>query len=363
MKRVGLVMIVKNEEAVIERALLSAKPFISTYVIVDTGSTDRTKEIIQQTLSDISGTLIDRPWISFGHNRSEALGLCDGQMEWAIMLDADDTLAGAVPPPDLWNQSVDGMMMKIQHGTITHRRIQIFRTGIGWVYEGAVHEYPRCSSKEKAVVAALPTETYMETRCEGSRSKDPEKYIKDAQILEVALLKSPTDHRTLFYLAQSYRDGGQLDAARRAYQRYVDMSGGWEQERYISLVNLINLTESQEEKLRLTWAAIELCPKRLEAPYYYLQGRRKAGLPTTQQSYAIAAVIENRKPGPMDLFVTSAIYEWGMDDELGIAAFATGRFRESYEASMRCAIHAPEQSMKENALKNAKAAYSIQSSN
>jgi glycosyltransferase involved in cell wall biosynthesis len=42
---VGLVMIVKNEEAVLERALRSALPFISTYVIVDTGSTDSTKDI------------------------------------------------------------------------------------------------------------------------------------------------------------------------------------------------------------------------------------------------------------------------------------------------------------------------------
>jgi hypothetical protein len=37
MPTVGLVMIVKNEAAVIERALLSAKPFISTWLIVDTG--------------------------------------------------------------------------------------------------------------------------------------------------------------------------------------------------------------------------------------------------------------------------------------------------------------------------------------
>ena len=358
-KTVGLVMIIKNEEAVIERALLSAKPFISTYVIVDTGSTDRTKEIIQRVMSDISGQLIDRPWISFGHNRSEALALCDKQMDWAIMLDADDSLEGEVPPSDLWNQPIDGIMMKLHHGSIVHNRTQIFRTGIGWVYEGIVHEYPRCTTKENAAIAVLPPNTYMVTRCEGSRSKDPEKYLKDAQLLEVALLKSPSDHRTLFYLAQSYRDAGQTDVARRIYQRYIDISGGWPQERYISLVNLINLTENQEEKLRLTWIAIELCPNRLEAPYFYLQGRRKAGLPATQQSYAIADIIQNRKPDSMDLFVTSAIYDWGMDDELGIAAFATGRFRESYEASMRCVLHAPEQTMKDNALKNAKAAFDL----
>jgi len=352
-------MIVKNEEAVIERALLSAKPFISTYVIVDTGSTDRTKEIIRTTMADLSGQLLDRPWISFGHNRSESLALCDGQMDWAIMLDADDNLAGTVPPDSVWkNSEVDAFMLRIHHGPIVHQRTQIFRTGVGWAYEGVVHEYPVCKSKEKATIAILPPETYMMTRCEGSRSSDPDKYLKDALLLETELLKKPTDHRTLFYLAQSYRDAGQPTTARRYYQRNIDISGGWDQERYISMVNLITLAETQEEKLRLTWTAIELCPDRLEAQHAYLRQRRALGLPPTQQCYAIAAISATRKPGHAHLFSTPSVYDWGMDEELAIFAFAVRRYRESYDASMRCVLNAPEQPMREKALANAKAAYS-----
>jgi glycosyltransferase involved in cell wall biosynthesis len=212
--KVGLVMIVKDEEAVIERALLSAKPFISTYVIVDTGSTDHTKEIIASVMSDMSGAVIDRPWVSFGHNRSEALALCDGKMDWAIMFDADDSLAGTVPPPSVWQTEVDGFTLTCIHSSVRHQRTQIFKTGISWAYEGAVHEYAMCRSKT-AVLAALPPETYLITRCEGSRSKDPEKYLKDAYLLEKELLRKPDDHRTLFYLAQSYRDAGRNEEARR----------------------------------------------------------------------------------------------------------------------------------------------------
>lgn len=357
MSRVGLVMIVKDEEAIIERALQSAKPFISTYVIVDTGSTDRTKETIQRVLADISGQLFDRPWISFGHNRSEALALCDGQMDWAIMMDADDSLAGVVPPADTWkNDALDGFMIRLLHSSIEHQRTQIFRTGIGWSYEGSVHEYPVCKSKGFATVGILPANTYMITRCEGSRSKDPDKYLKDAQLLEAAHLADPTDHRTLFYLAQSYRDAGHLEAAVRYYQRNIDLSGGWDQERYLSLVNLIHLVDSHDEKLRLTWAAIELCPDRLEAPYTYLHQRRMLKLPYTQQAFAIASVVRNRTTSTMNLFTTPSIYTWGMDDELAVVAFATKHYRESYDASIRCMINAPEASMRENALTNARAA-------
>jgi len=357
--KVGLVMIVKDEEAVIERALLSAKLFISTYVIVDTGSTDRTKEIITATMSGIPGLLVDRPWVSFGHNRSEALKLCDGRMDWAIMLDADDNLAGAVPPTSIWQTRADAFMILCLHGPVRHYRTQIFRTGADWYYEGAVHENPVCRSKKTATIAALPADTYAVTRCEGNRSKDPNKYIKDAQLLEAELLTKPNCPRTLFYIAQSYRDARNMEKARYYYKKRADISGGWEQETYMTLVYLILLTEDDDERRKLTWRAINLYPERLDAQYMYLNMRRSPpnNLEPTQESYAIAAFTKSRKFDETDLFVTPQIYNWGMDDELSIAAFKTSHFRESYEASMRCVMTAPDENMRGVALRNARAAY------
>ena len=51
--RLGLCMIVKNEEHVIERALRSVLPHVDTWVIIDTGSTDRTKELILNTTTTL----------------------------------------------------------------------------------------------------------------------------------------------------------------------------------------------------------------------------------------------------------------------------------------------------------------------
>ena len=42
---ISLCMIVKNEEINIERCLLSIKPAVHEMIVVDTGSTDRTKDI------------------------------------------------------------------------------------------------------------------------------------------------------------------------------------------------------------------------------------------------------------------------------------------------------------------------------
>ena len=353
--KVGLVMIVKNEEAVIQRALQSAKPFISTYLIVDTGSTDNTKKIIANIMSDVSGVVVDRPWVSFGHNRSEALALCDKRMDWAIMLDADDSLGGTVPPPSVWQTDIDAFMISCIHGTTRHQRTQIFRTGIGWAYEGPVHEYAVCRSKT-AVLAVLPPETHMIMRCEGSRSKNPKKYINDAQLLEKELSAKPDDHRTLFYLAQSYRDADMPEKAQQYYKKNIDISGGWEQERYMSLVNLIILEKDDNERRRLTWQAIGVCPERLDAQYTYLKMHRSADLVPTQETFAIASFTKGRKIEASDLSVTPYIYEMGMDDELAIVAFKTEHYREAYEASTRCMMVAPEP-MRSVALKNAQTAY------
>ena len=122
------------------------------------------------------------------------------------------------------------------------------------------------------------------------------------------------------------------------------------------LVNLIALTTDQQDQIDLAWRAVELCPWRIEAQFTLLQRRRVAGAPATQQSYALAAVTKNRTPRPDDLFATPAVYEWGMDDELAVVAFATGHYREAYDALMRCVLNAPTPEMQQNAMKNARAA-------
>jgi len=350
MTRVGLVMIVRDEEAVIQRALLSARPFITTWLIVDTGSTDRTREIVRETLADLSGELVERPWINFGHNRTEALRLCEGRMDWAIMLDADDNLAGTPPPATVWEMpDLDGIAIRIRHTNIWHQRIQIFRMGRGWVYRGVVHEYPECESTSAPKIGLLPAETFMETRCEGVRSRNPRKYLDDAELLEAELARSPTDARTLFYLAQSYRDAGRLADAARRYADYLDRGGGSEQERYIAILNLISLVDSPTTQLELAWRAIDLCPKRVEAPFTVLQKRRKQGLPVTAQVWALARAVENRVSDASWLFVNHAVYEWGMDLEVAMAATARGSHREAREAWGRVSVHAPTVEAREEA--------------
>ena len=352
--RVGLVMIVRDEEAVIQRALQSALPFVSTWLIVDTGSTDRTRDIIRETMAGLSGQLVERPWVNFGHNRTEALALCEGRMDWAIMLDADDNLEGVPPPPEIWQrEELDGIAIRIKHNDIWHQRVQAFRMGRGWVYKGVLHEYPACERVAQPVIGLLPRETYMVTRCEGVRSRNPRKYLDDAAVLEAELARNPGDARTLFYLAQSYRDAGLAAEASQNYARYLDGSGGTDQERYVAILSLMNLVAEPATKLALAWRAVDLCPQRVEAPFLILQTWRQRGWPVTAQVWALARAVENRRADVGWLFVNQSVYEWGFDNEIAVAAFARGCYRECYEASLRCAAWAPDEAMRMAARQNA----------
>ncbi|MEM5011161.1 glycosyltransferase [Niallia taxi] len=83
--RVSLCMIVKNEENVLERCLASVAHLVDEVIIVDTGSTDRTREIARKYTS----TIFSFEWINdFSAARNYAAKQATG--DWILVLDADE---------------------------------------------------------------------------------------------------------------------------------------------------------------------------------------------------------------------------------------------------------------------------------
>ena len=85
MATISLCMIVKNEEEVLGRCLDSAVSFADEIIIVDTGSTDRTKEIA----SEYTDQVYDFKWTDdFSAARNESFA--HATMDYCMWLDADD---------------------------------------------------------------------------------------------------------------------------------------------------------------------------------------------------------------------------------------------------------------------------------
>ncbi|WP_106496392.1 tetratricopeptide repeat-containing glycosyltransferase family 2 protein [Lentibacillus sp. Marseille-P4043] len=82
---ISLCMIVKNEKKVIERCLSSITHLVDEVVVVDTGSTDNTKELVSKYTSKI----YDFEWVDdFSIARNYAASKASG--EWILVLDADE---------------------------------------------------------------------------------------------------------------------------------------------------------------------------------------------------------------------------------------------------------------------------------
>ena len=264
-QKICLNMIVKNEAPVIRRCLDSVRPIIDYWVIVDTGSTDRTQEIIREHLSDLPGELHERPWRDFAHNRSEALELARGKGDYTLIIDADDTLEIS-PDTALPALSADSYTIEIRDVTIVYSRTQLVRSALPWHYEGVLHEYITCDG---AGPCGYLSGIRMRRNHDGARRKDPETYRRDAAILEAAL-KTETNKfllsRYRFYLAQSYRDCRELEKALENYLIRSEL-GFWQEEVFISLYAAAQLKQELGGPT-----------KRLSTHTFALRRRRRNGL-------------------------------------------------------------------------------------
>lgn len=332
-------MIVKNETHIIKECLDSLYDQIDYWVIVDTGSTDGTQELIKQYFAEkgIPGELHERPWVSFGHNRSEALELCNGKTDYIFMIDADDYVEGKLPKHFIGaNPDVEGYAVLMGRMEFGWWRTQIFKANTGWKYFGVLHEYPSIDGKTPKI-QKLEGEYRVVARTLGARNKDIdpiEKYKRDAELLEKALIDEPGNVRYQFYLGQSYFDSQQWEKAEQAYTTRVGM-GGWPEEIYYSIYR-IGMCRALQNK---PWTEIQQAfldafnarPVRAEPLYQIARIYRMNGKPALGYIFArMAAEI----PYPKDdiLFIDNDVYRFGILDEIGSCAYYAGKVQEGYNA-------------------------------
>jgi hypothetical protein len=328
-------MIVKNEAAVIERCLDSVRSVIDRWVIVDTGSTDGTQDIIRRHLRDRPGELHERPWRDFAHNRSEALELARGIGDYTLIIDADDTLEMA-PGVTLPPLSADSYTITINHNDIVYRRPQLMRSSLPWRYEGVLHEYVTCDG---AGPAGQLSGIAIRLNPDGARRKDPQTYRRDAAILETALQTETNPFliaRYRFYLAQSYRDCGRPEKAMASYLVRAEL-GFWQEEVFISLYGAAKLMEQlaypEQQVIAAYLRAADAQPTRIESLY---RASRFCRLKERyEEGYQIAKRGLNTPMPSGALFVEPKIYQTGLLDEFSVNAYWSGHNWDCLSASLK----------------------------
>ncbi len=357
-KTICLNMIVKNESAIIERCLNSLVNQIDYWVIVDTGSTDNTPMIIKNFMMkhNVPGELIERPWVNFSHNRTEALELAENKADYVLLCDADMVLEVI---DSNWKDKLTGNSSYLviqKNNTLRYQNVRLINGRLKgndrFRYFGATHEY--CESINGLDMPMLLAGIeFFDYKDGGSKS---DKFTRDIKLLtdEINRLNSIDDsldmdkqqlieegilqrknhliQRCTFYLAQSWRDLDEYEKALETYEERVKL-GGWEEEVYYSLLQIALLKSqlecSLEDVIQAFLRAYEYRPQRAESLYFlarYLRLKDKIKL-----AYIYASVAASIPQSNDRLFINYDIYSWKAKDELAVAAYWVENYQLSYD--------------------------------
>ncbi|MBD5148709.1 MAG: glycosyltransferase family 2 protein [Oscillibacter sp.] len=224
MVTVSLCMIVKNEEDVLARCLESAADLVDEIIIVDTGSTDRTREIAK----NFTDRIYHFDWIDdFAAARNYAFSLAE--KDYCMWLDADDVIleadrAAFQELKKALDPAVHVVMAKYNTGfdengnvTFSYFRERLIKNHTDMRWAGAVHE---AIAPSGPVIYGGFAVTHRKTR-----PSDPERNLR---IYEKQLERGETlDPRQQFYYGRELYYHQRYEEAVQVLERFLDEGRGW----------------------------------------------------------------------------------------------------------------------------------------
>lgn len=275
---ISLCMIVKNEETIIARCLKSIKGIPDEIVIVDTGSTDRTKEIV----SEFTDKVYDFPWIDdFAAARNFAFS--QATMEYILWLDADDILLEGDREQFLklkqsFNTVMDAVNMPYnlafdQFGAVTYslRRNRLVRRKKNFRWIGPVHEYLEVYGN------ILNSDICITHKDPGKNDSD-----RNLKIYEKRLSKGEEfSPRDLYYYANELFDHQLNNRAIEAYQKFLKTGQGWVEDILSACGKLADCYQNlgdKDKELEYIFKSFQYAPPRAEfccrLGYYFLNAKQ-----------------------------------------------------------------------------------------
>jgi hypothetical protein len=224
----GLMMVVKDEEQVIERALLSAyRAGLRDWAIVDTGSADRTVEIINHMVAeyDVQAIVVRAHWSGFADARNLALSITerwpvDAPQYW-LSLDADEEVSATGAP---WEPTDDLVHIPLfnEGDGLQIWAARVLRHGTALRWFGRVHE--GIDGPKGHHWAGGKSEAFsILSHSDGHRTTAGTRPQQNYELAMAELAEHPGVPRAVFYAALSTEGVGKKAEAIALFERRAKM--------------------------------------------------------------------------------------------------------------------------------------------
>lgn len=277
--RISLCMIVRQEEKALERCLEGIADAVEEIVIVDTGSTDRTKEIARQ----FTDKIYDFPWgDDFAAARNFAFS--KGTGEYLLWMDAEDILPSGEKEKllalkaDLRENPCDMVMMLFDRGVDEGGR-----TKFSCYRERLVRRCPQARWQGRANEVIPPFGSVRYEEIHFVRRKEKQKYSDcNLRIYEKMLAEGEKlSAREWFYYGRELFAHEKQEQAAEVLRKFLENpEGGAENksEAVRMLANCLRAAGKEEEGISLLLTGLQFAPPTGEhcceiGEYFYEKGR------------------------------------------------------------------------------------------
>lgn len=234
---ISLCMIVKNEESVLRRCLESVKNIVDEIIIVDTGSTDKTKDIAYSYTDKV----YDFEWVD-DFSKARNYSFSKATKDYILWLDADDIILDEDKNKFLdlkktLNLSTDIVMMKYNVGfdengnvNFSYYRERLLKRSKNYKWESPIHE----------VIVPNGKLNYSDI-CITHKKEKTEYSDRNLQIFEKILSKNiKLDARQLYYYSRELMYNGQYEKAISYLNTFLDEKDAWIENKINACLDLSN---------------------------------------------------------------------------------------------------------------------------
>jgi tetratricopeptide (TPR) repeat protein len=326
MSKICLVIMAKHEAKTIKKAVECCRPFVDHVLIsIDSESNDKTRDIANEIADTVNTHVFkssDSPHGSFSKIRQSMIDSArELGYDWILQIDGHEylnckngtTLKGIIEG----SKDIDAFTFGLNMNNVIVRQIRLHKSDEHLKYNGDIH------NNLSGVKKQLHND---DVEIIHDRTGQPQEHIEERnkqrtdmseKILGEKVEKNPKDSRSMFYLAQSYKESGKTEEAIKMFYKYLEVSifvaERWNARNY--LFSCLMSLQRNDEAYKVIEDSLKE-PQRAEA--WIILGNKNYNEKKFEKALEFYTKASKIKSPTNFVFIDESAYSWAPYDHMGM---------------------------------------------